>query len=374
MNEREKRQRRNQLSSQIVGRYVLSLALFTVAYFLLVILSYSVYRLLFYETNLYMWGPAREARHYLRIQLPLLGSLSYIAGVLWVTYRVMQKPLQYLDEVVDASAQLISNKQTPVKLSPELHAVQDQLELFRVQALRSEQLAREEKKRKDDMIVYLAHDLKTPLTSVIGYLNLLQDEPDLSPQIRAKYVGIALDKALRLEDLINEFFDITRFSLTTMTLQREPTDLTRMLEQIGFEFHPLLTEKELALENQLQPEVKIICDRDKLQRVFDNLLKNAINYSYPRSVICLSMQATEEQVTVQVQNDGASIPPEKLAHIFEQFFRMDSSRSTATGGAGLGLAIAREIVELHGGTITAESEDEQILFTVTLPRERKKNV
>lgn len=374
MNEREKRQRRNQLSSQIVGRYVLSLALFTVAYFLLVILSYSVYRLLFYETNLYMWGPAREARHYLRIQLPLLGSLSYIAGVLWVTYRVMQKPLQYLDEVVDASAQLISNKQTPVKLSPELHAVQDQLELFRVQALRSEQLALEEKKRKDDMIVYLAHDLKTPLTSVIGYLNLLQDEPDLSPQIRAKYVGIALDKALRLEDLINEFFDITRFSLTTMTLQREPTDLTRMLEQIGFEFHPLLTEKDLTLESQLQPEVKIICDRDKLQRVFDNLLKNAINYSYPRSVICLSMQATEEQVTVQVQNDGASIPPEKLAHIFEQFFRMDSSRSTATGGAGLGLAIAREIVELHGGTITAESEDEQILFTVTLPRERKKNV
>ncbi len=374
MNEREKRQRRNQLSSQIVGRYVLSLALFTVAYFLLVILSYSVYRLLFYETNLYMWGPAREARHYLRIQLPLLGSLSYIAGVLWVTYRVMQKPLQYLDEVVDASAQLISNKQTPVKLSPELHAVQDQLELFRVQALRSEQLAREEKKRKDDMIVYLAHDLKTPLTSVIGYLNLLQDEPDLSPQIRAKYVGIALDKALRLEDLINEFFDITRFSLTTMTLQREPTDLTRMLEQIGFEFHPLLTEKDLTLESRLQPEVKIICDRDKLQRVFDNLLKNAINYSYPRSVICLSMQATEEQVTVQVQNDGASIPPEKLAHIFEQFFRMDSSRSTATGGAGLGLAIAREIVELHGGTITAESEDEQILFTVTLPRERKKNV
>lgn len=374
MNEHEKKQRRHQLSSQIVGQYVLSLLLFTIGYFLCIIVGYSIYRWIFYGTNLYMWAPARDVRHYLRAQLPLLGSITYIIGILWVTYRVMQKPLQYLDEVVDASAKLISNKENPVKLSPELHAVQDQLELFRVQALRSEQLAREEEKRKDDLIVYLAHDLKTPLTSVVGYLNLLQDEPDISPKTRAKYVGIALDKALRLEELINEFFDITRFSLTTMTLQREPTDLTRMLEQIGFEFHPLLAEKSLTLESKLQPGVEIICDRDKLERVFDNLLKNAINYSYTKSSILLSMQATEEQVMVQVQNSGASIPPEKLSHIFEQFFRMDSSRSTATGGAGLGLAIAREIVELHGGTIKAESGEEQILFTVTLPRDRKKIV
>lgn len=372
MNEHEKKQRRNQLSSQIVGRYVLSLVLFTLLYFVCVILAYSVYRFFFYGNELYKWAPAREVRHYVRMQLPLLGSLSYIAGVLWITYRVMQKPLQYLDEVVDASAQLISNKEIPVTLSPQLHAVQDQLELFRVQALRSEQLAQEEEKRKDDLIVYLAHDLKTPLTSVIGYLNLLQDEPEISPQTRARYVGIALEKALRLEQLINEFFDITRFSLTTMTLQREPTDLTRMLEQIGFEFHPLLAEKALKLESHLQPNVKFFSDRDKLQRVFDNLLKNAVNYSYPNSTIFLTMQATESQATIQVKNNGASIPPEKLSHIFEQFFRMDSSRSTTTGGAGLGLAIAREIVELHGGTIAAESKDEEIRFTVTLPLERKK--
>lgn len=374
MNEREKKQRRNQLSSRILVRYVLMLLVFTLIYLASIPLAYALYHKIYYGQYLYLWLPMRHFVQTVRNYLPFFASMPYIAGVLWITHKAMEMPLQYLEDVIDVSAQLIADKQSPVELPEELRTVQDQLELFRVQALRSEQLAKEEKKRKDDMIVYLAHDLKTPLTSVIGYLSLLRDEPQISSETRAKYVGIALDKALRLEELINEFFDITRFNLTTMTLVPEPTDLTRMLEQVAFEFQPLLQEKELTLTSQLDPNVKILCDRDKLGRVFDNLLKNAINYSYYGSEIHLSMEQKDDFAVVRMQNHGASIAPEKLEHIFEQFFRMDSSRSTATGGAGLGLAIAREIVELHGGTITAESEQESILFTVTLPLHCKKNV
>ncbi len=374
MNEREKKQRRNQLSSRILVRYVLMLLVFTLIYLACIPLAYALYHNIYYGQYLYQWWPMRHFVQTVRNYFALFASLPYVAGVLWITHKAMEMPLQYLEDVIDASAQLITNKQSPVELPEELHTVQDQLELFRMQALRSEQKALEEKKRKDDMIVYLAHDLKTPLTSVIGYLSLLRDEPQISPESRAKYVGIALDKALRLEELINEFFDITRFNLTTMTLVPEPTDLTRMLEQVAFEFQPLLQEKELTLTNQLDPNVKILCDRDKLGRVFDNLLKNAINYSYRKSEIHLSMEQKKDFAVVRMQNHGAAIAPEKLEHIFEQFFRMDSSRSTATGGAGLGLAIAREIVELHGGTITAESEQESILFTVMLPLNCKKNV
>ena len=374
MNEREKKQQRSQLSSRILVRYLLSLGGFTLVYLALIPVGYVVYHTFYYQEGLYLWRPMQNVVHFIRFYRDFFLSLPYVAGVLWITHRAMEVPLRYLEDVVDASAQLVADKHQAVHLPEELHTVQDQLELFRVQALRAEQLAQQEEKRKDDLIVYLAHDLKTPLTSVIGYLNLVQDEPNLPPEIRAKYTGIALDKALRLEDLINEFFDITRFRVTSMTLTPQPADLTRMLEQTAFEFQPMLREKNLTLTSTLVPAVKLNCDRDKLERVFDNLLKNAINYSYVGSEIHLTLTVQAGQAVVQVQNAGASIPPEKLAHIFEQFFRLDSSRSTSTGGAGLGLAIAREIVELHGGTITAESPGESIRFTVTLPLQYQKNV
>ena len=142
-----------------------------------------------------------------------------------------------------------------------------------------------------------------------------------------------------------------------------------MLEQIGFEFHPILAEKDLKLETEIKPNVEILCDPDKLARVFDNLLRNAVNYSYAGTTIYLSMdyEPIKDEVKICVENHGKTISPDKLDRIFEQFFRLDSSRRSSTGGSGLGLASAKEIVELHHGTITAESENESIRFTVVLP-------
>ena len=244
---------------------------------------------------------------------------------------------------------------------------QNELNLVRERTLRDAAAAREAEQRKNDLIVYLAHDLKTPLTSVIGYLSLIQDEPEISPALREKYMGVALDKALRLEELINEFFDITRFNLSSISLEKERLNLTLLLRQTAFEFEPALREKELRLESRLEEDVFILADGDKLARVFDNLLRNAVNYSYAGSTVSLSMKKKQDRVTVRMENQGRTIPPEKLSKIFQQFFRLDSSRSSATGGAGLGLAIARQIVEKHGGSIRAESAGERIVFTVELP-------
>ena len=216
-------------------------------------------------------------------------------------------------------------------------------------------------------MVYLAHDLKTPLTSVIGYLTLLRDEPDLSPALRARYTGIALDKAERLEDLINEFFDVTRFSLTRMELEKRPCDLSRMLQQVASEFAPMLEERSLSCRLDLPETLPYVCDPDKLARVFDNLLRNACRYSEEGAAVDVAARREGEDVVLTFTNTGATIPPDKLERIFDQFFRLDSSRATRTGGAGLGLAIAREIVTLHGGTISARSEEGVTAFTVRLP-------
>lgn len=228
---------------------------------------------------------------------------------------------------------------------------------------------REAEQRKNDLIMYLAHDLKTPLSSVIGYLTLLHDEGEIAPALREKYLSIALDKANRLEDLINEFFEITRFNLSAIELQYGAADLSRLLEQLTFEFQPMLREKNLTCALSTPETFPIRCDANKLQRVFDNLLRNAVLYCYPGTEITVTAERVGNFAVVRFRNRGDTIPPEKLSRIFEQFYRLDTARSS-TGGAGLGLAIARQITQLHGGSLTGESRDDTVTFTVTLPIEK----
>ena len=160
-----------------------------------------------------------------------------------------------------------------------------QLNDARETALRNARAAKEAEQRKNDLVVYLAHDLKTPLTSVIGYLTLLRDEPQLSPELRGRYTGIALDKAHRLDALIEEFFDITRFDFHDIVLTRGYVDLSLLLAQVADEFYPTLTEQGKHVEVQAPPSLIVLIDGDKMARVFNNVMKNAIAYSYEGSTI-----------------------------------------------------------------------------------------
>lgn len=298
--------------------------------------------------------------------LLFLGILIIIGGTA-ITYYFMGRPLRYLDEVISASEQLAHPTDEQIILSEAMKQVQDELNHVRETALLNAQLAKEAEQRKNDLIVYLAHDLKTPLTSVIGYLTLLHDEKQISEPLREKYVSISLEKAEHLEHLINEFFDITRFNLSHITLQYSTINLARLFEQLIFEFQPMLSEKQLQCRLNMPPDLMLRCDADRMQRVFDNLLRNAVFYSFEQSTIKITVLQNDGETSIEFLNSGNTIPPEKLDRIFEQFFRLDTSRGSSTGGAGLGLAIAKEIVGLHGGTITAESENEQIAFHITLP-------
>ena len=362
--------RRSQIFRHLFAQYVLTFIGFVVVFAVFIFVMRTFLSTFSWQADNLFYKLLKSIDNYIFFWI---GSFLLI-GWLVITYYFFQKPLRYLDELVMASEQLAKSVSKPIVLPDSMKDVQDELNQVREQTQRNAMAAKEAEQRKNDLIVYLAHDLKTPLTSVIGYLALLRDEPQISKELRAKYTGIALDKAERLEALINEFFDITRFNLTRLILDTRTVNLTRMLEQITFEFNPLLAEKSLKWDLRLIPDLQTVCDPEKMERVFDNLIRNAVNYSYNDTKIILSMERLEEYAIIRVENRGHTIPPEKLSRIFEQFFRLDQARSSSTGGAGLGLAIAREIVQSHGGTITAESIDESIVFTVKLPLDCKKNV
>ncbi len=237
----------------------------------------------------------------------------------------------------------------------------------KAEAERAKALAETEMQRKSDLITYLAHDLKTPLASVIAYLNLLDESPELAPDQRLKYVGIALDKAYRLEQLIEELFEIIRFNLQKITLSEERINLKFMLEQLADEFYPILLPQGKSIFISCDEGLVLRGDSDKLARVFNNILKNAAAYSYENSQITVSARQNQAGTEIQFENHGDPIPKQKQEVIFEKFYRLDASRAAKTGGAGLGLAIAKEIVKAHGGTISVKSDATATIFVVIIP-------
>lgn len=274
---------------------------------------------------------------------------------------------KYFEEVNRGIDTLVNESEEDVALSPELASTEKKINSIRHTLANRKLDAELANQRKDDLVMYLAHDLKTPLSSVIGYLTLLKDENMISEEVREKYLSIALNKAERLEDLINEFFEITRFNLSNISLEYGKINLTRMLEQLAFEFKPMLADKNITCDLDAEADIMLSCDADKLQRVFDNILRNAVNYSYENTNIKILLTSDTDRVLISFSNEGNTIPSEKLERIFEQFYRLDTARSSGNGGAGLGLAIAKHIVELHKGTITAKSADGITCFEVMLP-------
>lgn len=302
-------------------------------------------------------------RNYMDLYILLAIAIVFLI-VLKIYLRGFTK---YFNEINKGIDTLIDENSGDVVLSSELVATEKKMNYIK-HTIQQQKLAAElAEQRKNDLVVYLAHDLKTPLTSVIGYLTLLRDENQISEELREKYLSISLEKAERLEDLINEFFEITRFNLSSITLEYSRINLTRMLEQLVYEFKPMLLEKNLKCELDIPPNIMIKIDANKMQRVFDNLLRNAVNYSFDNGTIYIAVKQDENNLHIKFTNCGNTIPKEKLERIFEQFYRLDTARSSRSVGAGLGLAIAKEIVELHNGTITAESKDETIEFEVILP-------
>ncbi|MBU5486101.1 HAMP domain-containing histidine kinase [Clostridium sp. MSJ-11] len=277
----------------------------------------------------------------------------------WVT--------KYFDEIDKGMDDLMKGSDKEIELSPELSFMETKLNMCKHILEKRERDAKQSEQRKNDLVVYLAHDIKTPLTSVIGYLDLMSEVPDMPIEQRAKYMDLTLEKANRLEKLINEFFEITRYNLQTIVLEKRDFNLSYMLFQMADEFYPMLSEKKQEVVVNAEDNIMFYGDPDKLARVFNNVFKNAIAYGDENSKITIDVHRQSQDAIIAFKNYGKTIPSQKLNSIFEKFYRLDESRGTATGNAGLGLAIAKEIVILHEGEIYAESNDGYTIFHIKIP-------
>lgn len=286
-------------------------------------------------------------------------------------YIALSKMITYLEDVEKEIGKLVSRSTEPIHLITELEPIETKLNNIKYTLERQEREVQESEQRKNDLVVFLAHDLKTPLTSIVAYLSMLQSHPELSEAERSKYTGISLEKAIRLGKLIEEFFEITKFNAQDIVLEKTELNLSRMLEQIADEMYGVLQEKRLECQVEAAEDVIVPADPDKLARVFDNLMRNAVAYCDRETTIHIQVSQDKDNAKIVFINEGPKIANDKLQHIFEKFFRADNSRSSETGGAGLGLAIAREIVELHGGQIQAQSDDHETRFIVSLPKKEK---
>lgn len=286
-------------------------------------------------------------------------------------YVALSKMTRYLDQVGDGIENIVSDSTEPIHLITELKPIEIRLNEIKATLKRQELESVEGEKKKNDLVLFLAHDLKTPLTSIVAYLSMIDNHPEMDDEERKKYVHIALEKSVRLGELINEFFDITRYNLQDIELEPVEINLSMMLEQLADELYGVLQEKNLRCEVEVEENLVVYADPDKLARVFDNILRNAIAYCYENTVIQIQARQKAGEIEIAFTNEGDKIPGDMLQTIFEKFYRVDGSRSSGTGGAGLGLAIAKEIVELHGGRTLAKSDDMKTQFIVTLPSRTK---
>ena len=314
------------------------------------------------------WDYAREIyQQSIRNNLDFLMVIAIIV-VFFVLIRLfMPWFTRYFDQIVKSIDLLAEESESSIQMSPELEFMEVKLNEVRQKLKQRAETAKLEEQRKNDLVVYLAHDIRTPLTSVIGYLSLLDEAPDMPIEQRAKYTRITLDKANRLEKLINEFFEITRYNAQQSKLEKSPIDLYYMLVQLVDEFYPILAERGNKAVLDAEETLCVSGDSTKLARVFNNILKNAAAYSDPGTPIIITAKKVGASVLIAFQNQGATIPADKLNAIFDKFYRLDEARVSDTGGSGLGLSIAKEIVSLHGGTIQAQSRDHSTMFTVSLP-------
>lgn len=301
----------------------------------------------------------------------VLGYVLVGIVIFSITFLLLQeKSIAYISRISDAMSNISEgdlNTSVEVVGDDEFASMAENLNKM-VEDLRNlMDKEREAERSKNELITNVAHDLRTPLTSIIGYLELLSGKVEMPPEMQRKYIDIAYSKAKRLEKLIEDLFGFTKLNYGKISMHMAKVDIIKLLSQLLEESYPSFADKNLSYELQSNVPAKVItADGNLLARLFDNLINNAIKYGADGKRVIVKVHADDGTVRVSVTNYGYVIPADELPQVFDKFYRVEQSRSTHTGGTGLGLAIVKNIVDMHGGTINVKSDLNGTVFTVTL--------
>ncbi|MFD1550078.1 sensor histidine kinase [Levilactobacillus fuyuanensis] len=300
-------------------------------------------------------------------------GLMLVADALVVWWRLIRRYRQMqLRHIIDELHYIANghfDHRIPFRVSGDVQRVVDSVNALVDSVINSMNEERAIEKSKDELITNVSHDIRTPLTSIIGYLGLIEDKQYHSEDDLLKYTHTAFLKSKQMKSLVDDLFEYTKVRQTDTPLSLTNINLAAMLEQLGASFELEAQKKGMTIGAENSSETMMMeADPEKLVRVFNNLVSNALKYGDGgKHINLVANQLSPTELEVRVTNDGPKIPKESLNMIFERFYRVEESRSKETGGTGLGLAIAQSIVALHGGYIYVESDDALTSFVIHLP-------
>lgn len=292
--------------------------------------------------------------------LALLTVLLMLAAF----YLALGRFTRWLDQIGAAVRQVMAETGEPVSLPRELRPLEEDLRTLQHTLEDREAQAREAKQRRQDLVAFLAHDLKTPLTSVVSYAELLGEEEDLPPHVR-DYIRILNDKARRLQVMVQDVFEVSKAASGELPLRLERLDLGRLLAQTLADMDEAIAQSGLQLRTALPgAPVWITADGDRLYRVFQNLLQNALQYALAGSRVYVSLEVQSGWAEASVKNTSREELPAGV-DFTARFVRGDASRTD--GGSGLGLAIASSFAAACGGSLLVETDADLFTARVRFP-------
>ncbi|MED0962245.1 HAMP domain-containing sensor histidine kinase [Bacillus paramycoides] len=315
---------------------------------------------------------------YLNIEYFYFISFIFFGLVSTLLFFFLTKPyLKYFDEISKGIHHLANGDFTnrvPISSNDEFGDIAREINIASEKLKEAVERGDFAESSKNQLVVNLAHDLRTPLTSVLGYLDLILKEENLTREQIKHFSTIAFSKSLRLESLIEELFEITRMNHGMLKLDKQAINISELLIQLDEELYPLLEKHHLEARLNAETHLYINGDGNLLARVFENLLTNAVRYGNDGRFVDINGYIDHGEVVVQIINYGDSIPEEDLPYLFDMLYTGDKARTEQKGSTGLGLFIAKNIVEQHNGTITAESNEIRTIFEVRLPKEENSKI
>ncbi|WP_010625467.1 sensor histidine kinase [Companilactobacillus versmoldensis] len=304
--------------------------------------------------------------------LVLILELFISFHVVMKSYRQFQ--MKYIERELSRIASSDLNQKIELHVNHNLQGVVDNINSLIANTNEHITEQRRSEESKDELITNVSHDIRTPLTSIIGYLGLIESRNYEDLDQILKYTHIAYNKSLDMQTLVNDLFEYANVEHANSSLTMTKFDMAQMLDQLSADFELEANKRGMEIVVKAEPEKILMSgDTDKLGRVFNNLIMNAFKYGKGATHLWLNAKQTPQEVVVSVANNGKPIPKESLKNLFDRFYRVEDSRSKETGGTGLGLAIAQSMVKMHGGKIEVQSNKERTAFIIHFPTKKPKN-